>query len=81
MASTETPSGMVCGSSTLLLERGPSTGMAATNIFNKREAFKKLVETSAFKAWHKMEVARRLGLEGHIDKMMQPENLKIELTR
>lgn len=30
---------------------------------NKAEAFRKLAETPAFKAWHTAEVARRLGME------------------
>jgi len=32
-----------------------------TNIFNKAEAFRKLAETAAFKVWHRIEVAKRLG--------------------
>lgn len=49
---------------------------------NREAAFKKLTESTAFKAWHTQEVARRLGLEAEIqkrvDKAMRPENLKIE---
>lgn len=49
---------------------------------NKEKAFRKLVETKAFKAWHKMEVARRLGqledIDKAVDTAMQPHNLKIE---
>jgi hypothetical protein len=56
--------------------------MGVTNIFNKREAFKKLAETPAFKAWHRLEVAKKLGLEREVDKivdtMMEERNLKIE---
>jgi hypothetical protein len=49
---------------------------------NKRMAFEKCVKTPEFKAWHRMEVARRLGLLQNIDEVvdaaMSPENLKIE---
>lgn len=49
---------------------------------NKAEAFKKLVESKAFKAWHKYEVARRLGQVKDIEKAvadaMRSENLLIE---
>jgi protein subunit release factor A len=49
---------------------------------NKEAAFKKLVETSAFKSWHKAEVSRRLGetqdIERRVDQAMQPHNLLIE---
>jgi peptide chain release factor 2 len=57
---------------------------------NKKAAFLKLMETTVFKRWHKLEVKKRLGvaiieceaqlrLEAKIDEMMQPENLKVEL--
>lgn len=49
---------------------------------NKRLAFEKCVNTPAFKAWHKAEVARRLGQERNIDRlvddMMRPENIRVE---
>jgi protein subunit release factor B len=49
---------------------------------NKMIAFKKLVETAKFKAWHAMECARRLGKLKNIDKAvdmaMREENLKVE---
>jgi len=49
---------------------------------NREAAFRKLVETKEFKAWHKMETMRRLGqlkdLERKVEDMMRPENLKIE---
>lgn len=50
---------------------------------NKEAAFKKLAETPVFKAWHRMEIARRLGLDKAInkavDEAMQPQNIKIEM--
>ena len=56
--------------------------MAVINIFNKREAFKKMAETKEFKLWHKAETARRLGfihsVDDEVNKMMKPENLKVE---
>jgi protein subunit release factor A len=49
---------------------------------NKQEAFKKCAATPAFKAWHKLEVARRLGqevsIEQQVDEAMRPENIKVE---
>ncbi len=50
---------------------------------NKEAAFLKLLETKEFKAWHKMEVARRTGklreIESNLEKAMSLENLKIEV--
>lgn len=49
---------------------------------NKQEAFRKCCETVKFKAWHKLETMRRLGLlkniEQEVDKQMAPENIEIE---
>ena len=49
---------------------------------NKKEAFIKMANSPAFKAWHRMEVARRLGqlvdIERRVDEMMQDKNLKVE---
>lgn len=49
---------------------------------NRMIAFKKLVETPVFKAWHKLECARRLGksrpIEDVVDELMAEKNLKIE---
>jgi protein subunit release factor A len=66
----------------------PASGAVAEHrdgrdqFLNKREAFKKLVESSTFKAWHRTEVAKRLGLlkdvDRTVDEQMQEQNLKIE---
>lgn len=49
---------------------------------NKAEAFRKLVGSSTFKAWHKMEVARRLGIlervDEAVDRSLHPDNLRVE---
>ena len=49
---------------------------------NKRTAFVRMLETKEFKAWHKMEVARRLGklrdLDTIVDEQMDMKYLKIE---
>lgn len=49
---------------------------------NKKEAFKKLCDSPQFKAWHRMEVARRLGwfadIEKRVEEMMRDKNLKVE---
>lgn len=51
---------------------------------NRRSAFRRMAETTEFKAWHKLEVARRQGYDQRsvdeiVDEMMSPENLKIEV--
>jgi peptide chain release factor 1 len=52
---------------------------------NKKLAFRRLVETPKFKAWHRIETAHRLGhavaAEESLDHSMRPENLKIEVKR
>lgn len=49
---------------------------------NKRIAFERMAATEKFKAWHKLECARRLGtlqeIEDKVDRWMQPQFLKIE---
>jgi len=49
---------------------------------NKRKAFMRMVNSPAFKAWHKMEVSRRLmdeaAIKKKVDDWMSPKNLKIE---
>jgi protein subunit release factor B len=49
---------------------------------NKEAAFLKIVETPEFKAWHKLEVAKRLGLvrqaEEAVENAMNPSNIKVE---
>ena len=46
---------------------------------NKREAFRKCVESPVFKAWHRMECSRRMqGIDRNVDIMMNEVNLKIE---
>ena len=50
---------------------------------NRKEAFYKLVETQEFKAWHRLETARRLGLvqaaEEAVEVAMRPENICVEV--
>lgn len=49
---------------------------------NKQIAFKRMSETKEFKAWHKMEVARRTGAlqsaKEHADNEMQPHKIRVE---
>lgn len=49
---------------------------------NKKMAFTKCVDSPTFKAWHKMEVMRRLGtlqdIERRVDDAMNEKNLKVE---
>ena len=49
---------------------------------NRRNAFVRCVNSTTFKAWLKLEIARKTGemarIEAKVDKMMSPENLKIE---
>lgn len=50
---------------------------------NREAAFLKLVQTPAWKAWHKLEVAKRVGLveaaELAVEEAMRPSNLKVEV--
>lgn len=55
---------------------------------NRRIAFRRITETDEFKAWHKIETAKRLGVEQKpkdtrtideiVDEQMLDKNLKIE---
>lgn len=49
---------------------------------NKQLAWKRMAESKEFKAWHKLECARRLGQESEIQKLLDEKlldkNLKIE---
>lgn len=49
---------------------------------NKASAFRKMAETKEFKAWHKMECARRMGtlsdIEQIVDDAMKDHNLRVE---
>lgn len=49
---------------------------------NKKAAFERLIKSPKFKAWHKIEVARKLGkladIESQVDDWMSPENIKVE---
>lgn len=49
---------------------------------NKKEAFIKLCNSPQFRAWHRMEVAKRLGLfkdvERRVEEQMREKNLKVE---
>jgi len=50
---------------------------------NKKAAFKRLLETKEFKAWHKMRTAAALAgivdIERKVDDWMKEENLKVEI--
>jgi len=49
---------------------------------NKRIAFKRLAESPAFISWHKRkihEVLTNMTIEQKVNKLMSPENLKIEV--
>jgi protein subunit release factor B len=49
---------------------------------NKQAAFRRLLDTPKWKAWHKLEVAKRLGAvekaEEAAQLAMSPENLRVE---
>jgi len=49
---------------------------------NRRNAFHRLVESDRFKAWHRVECARRMlderEISKKVDRMMAPENLLVE---
>ena len=50
---------------------------------NKKKAFLKMAESNTFKAWHKIECARRMGdklsIDEKVDRAMSDENLKIDI--
>jgi len=50
---------------------------------NKKNALLRLVASPKWKAWHRMEVARRLGLvaaaEEAVERQMNPSNLRVEV--
>lgn len=50
---------------------------------NRRTAFRRMAETPKFKAWHKLEVARRSGkdtrtIDEIVDEQIREVNLRIE---
>jgi protein subunit release factor B len=51
---------------------------------NKQAAFRRLVESPKFRAWHKLECARRIlnlkTIDQVVDEQMRPENLKVEFV-
>ena len=51
---------------------------------NKEEAFRKCAETPEFKAWHRVETMKRLGLlkdlDRRVDEMMKDQNLLVEFV-
>lgn len=50
---------------------------------NKQIAFRRMCETKAFKAWHKKEVAKRLGVAQKVDEEVEnalmDKHLKVEV--
>ena len=46
---------------------------------NEALAFRRLLETTTFKMWHKMEVARQLGLLKDVEKTVEEEMKKIKV--
>lgn len=52
-------------------------------LHNKRNAWQRLVESARFRAWHRLETARRLGQklpEEIVDEMMRrPQDFKVEV--
>lgn len=49
---------------------------------NKRLAFRKMADSKEFKAWHKIETAKRMGnlvsIEDNVNMAMRDHNLKVE---
>lgn len=49
---------------------------------NKKIAFKRLVESKKFKAWHRVkcsEIISQKSINEIVDELMKPENLKVEI--
>ena len=53
-----------------------------SQLHNRQDAFKKMVETEIFKKWHRIEVSRRLGklldIDEEINRQMQQIKLEIK---
>lgn len=53
-----------------------------SQLHNRQDAFKKMVETETFKKWHRIETSRRLGklidIEQEIDRQMKQIKLEIK---
>lgn len=68
--------------------RHPASGAFAecreerSQLANKRRAFRRLLETPKFKAWHRVKTAAALlgihDIERRVDEQMRPEHLRIE---
>lgn len=52
---------------------------------NRRAAFVRMANTKEFKAWHRLEAARRLGqlenIERTVDRLMAESNIKVEYIK
>lgn len=51
-------------------------------LHNKRNAWKRMINSPEFKSWHRNEIERLLNpgsIDGVVEEMMQPENLKYEV--
>ena len=46
---------------------------------NKREAFRKMTETDAFKKWHRLEINRRTGVMAEIERRVEQELRKVRV--
>ena len=46
---------------------------------NERAAFLRLIESAKFKAWHRLEVARRMGVFAKVDEAVTQEMKKIRV--
>lgn len=54
-----------------------------SQVQNKKKAFERLVNSSKFKSWHKIEVSKRTGelaaIEQEVDRSMRPSNLSVHV--
>ena len=52
---------------------------------NRQDAFTKTVNSTKFRTWLRLEVAKRIGkgidIDQEVDRLMAPENLKLEIRR
>jgi protein subunit release factor B len=55
----------------------------ATQLANKRAAFRRMAESKEFKLWHQRECARITGeqakVEAQLEQWMKPHNIKVEI--
>jgi len=52
-----------------------------TQDLNKKAAFRRMYSSDKFKAWHKLEAARRSGwdIDAEVEKALNPKNIRMDI--